>query len=173
MVRKLLIALFLPLWLAAGSAQAFIIVLDSTNSYEATIEAGATIQQPSATFEFFITGTGIQFAIGTSDVASFPGQTQIGGCGPTCNLGGFRPVQLVFGDVDFTILVTGSGNKYDAHLTYFFSQDEGGVSAQSPVPNNFAGAVFELERAVSAPRAATLALLAFGLAGSCFSRRKY
>ena len=160
-MKRMLMALFIPLWIAAGAAQALVLVLDDTNGYAAAIEPGAVLEQPDFENTFsFITGTNIQFAIGTKDVATFPGTSQIG---DGVSLGGHTPRSLVQNSVAFTILVTSSGNKYDAMLTYFESFGSGPLGT-APDPNNDAGAVFTITQVQAAPEPATLALLALGLA---------
>ena len=158
----LTIGLVVWLWALSVPAHATTIVLDNTNGYQAVLELGATIQQPSApTGSFFITGTSLEFAIGTAATAVFSGQTQIGG---GSKLGGFRPEELVSDNVDFAIR-TSIGNLYDAHLTYF------ATAGTPPIPNNDAGAVFEVTLFVI-PEPSTALLLASGLMANGSTKRR-
>jgi hypothetical protein len=156
----MLVGAFALGWMLSGSlspASAFPVILDSTNSWSVAIEPGATLSRFLG--DGPILGNGVEFAIGTSSSAVFPGQTQIG---DGVFLGGNRPVQLVQGSVAFTILVTSNDHLYDALLTYFSSPESGAVGV-APIPNNTAAAVFNLQGPVNdlaaVPEPATLLLL--------------
>lgn len=158
----LLVVLGINLPGSLSSAFASPIILDSTNSYSVEIEPGASLSQPDFTSGFnFIAGTGVEFAIGDSTNAVFPGISQIGS---GSLLDGNRPIDLVQGSVPFTILVTSNNNLYDANLVYFFSFQSGGIGV-APIPDSAAGAVFDLQGPVGLtpiPEPATLLL--FGTA---------
>lgn len=155
-----------------GAEAGDILVLDNTNGYLVELEPGAFIEQPEFELTFgYITGVGLEFAIGTSDVAVFPGVSQIGG---GSSLDGNSPGALVSGNLPFTIRVTGSGNLYDATLTYF----GGSGSGTPPIPNNDAGAVFMVQpsaaSATAAPEPASIliwTLLGLAMSVYLFSRR--
>ncbi len=74
----LTISLFASLWVFSGVARSAIIVLDNTNGWQDFLEPGASIQQSDAPDTFSITGTSVEFAIGITGTAVFPGQTTIG-----------------------------------------------------------------------------------------------
>jgi len=170
MKRLILIGALTSCMLAgpSSSVSAFPVILDSTNSWSVDIEPGATV------FRFLgdgpIRGSGVEFAIGTSSSAVFPGQTQIGNGNL---LGGFRPVELVQGSIPFAIQVTSNDHLYDALLTYFLSPESGAVGV-APSPNNTAAAVFSLQGPVNdlapIPEPATLLLVGTTMAGMGLAR---
>ena len=61
----LTISLFASLWVFSGVARSAIIVLDNTNGWQDFLEPGASIQQSDAPDNFSITGTNVEFAIGS------------------------------------------------------------------------------------------------------------
>jgi len=174
---RMLIGAFALGWMLSGSlslAFAFPIILDSTNGYSADIEPGATLSQPSFPDFSFIVGTGVQFAIGDSTSAVFPGITEIGS---ETFLDGNRPRDLVENSLPFTILVTSNNHLYDANLVYFLSgvRFAGGEGiGVAPIPDNVAGAVFALQGPVNdlapIPEPATLLLFGTTAAGLGLAR---
>lgn len=93
--RLILVGAVVLGWMLSGSlpsAFAFPVILDSTNSYSADIEPGANLSQPEFIFSAaFIVGTGVEFAIGDSAHAVFPGITHLGGGSPTPSWMGIDP----------------------------------------------------------------------------------
>ena len=124
----------------SASASAQTIVLDNTNGYSVALEPGVVLSRPGVNMGA-MTISGGEFAIGTSDTAVFPGQTLIGNGVSGGLLGGNRPRDLVAGATPFTIRASGTGNLYDATLTYWNSTTPAGTP---PVPDNAAAAVLDV-----------------------------
>ncbi|MEM7469388.1 MAG: hypothetical protein AAF387_21255 [Pseudomonadota bacterium] len=125
-----------------------IITLDSSNNYAAELETGVTLSRgtvSNGTGPLLISGG--EFAIGTSDVAIFPGQNRIGGSSANlAALGGQKPAELAQNGTSFTIRADETGNLYDAVLIYFSgNQRSTGIP---PSPLNDATTVYEITPSV-------------------------
>lgn len=169
----------LMIFLFSTCLHATTIILNEANGYQATIELGVTVfRDPlfnrDSTEELSddelgygpIIIDGGQFALGTSDMASFPGQTRFGGNRDA------QPRNLARNATPFTIRADVSGNLYDAILTYFEGQELGSFGT-APDPLDGATAAFEITLAepIPIPAAGWLLLSALGTLGF-FKKKK-
>ena len=139
---KRIVSLVLLVCTFALPSTAQTVVLDNTNGYSVTIEPGVVLSRPGINDGPLVI-TGGEFAIGTSHVAVFPGQTQIGGSGG--RLDGNRPRDLANGAISFTIRATTSGNLYDTVLTYWAGSALSNPAGTPPGPDNAAAAALTLQ----------------------------
>ncbi|MEM7543777.1 MAG: hypothetical protein AAF384_19645 [Pseudomonadota bacterium] len=175
-ITTICLALF---FMAVAPVYAATVTLDNTNGYSVDIEPGVTLTRPGLNVGGPLFITGGEFAIGTTDVAVFPGQTQLGGAG--FRLGGFRPRDLATGlpigsgPIPFSIKATATGNLYDA-LLIFWSGEMLWGSPPLPLEETFpgsgvfvaanaAGAVLDLQLAAPVPLPAASYLLLAGVLG--------
>ncbi|MEM8845246.1 MAG: VPLPA-CTERM sorting domain-containing protein [Pseudomonadota bacterium] len=162
----------LSLFTVSASSYALTLVLDEFNNYQATIEPGVTLSRISdpmnIDFGFGpIIIDGGEFALGTSDMAMFTGQTQFGG-----NMGG-SPRSLAANATPFTIRADDSGNLYDAFLIYFEGVELDAGSLPDLLDTQNPTAVFEITPGapVPLPAAGWLLFSALGMLGM-FKKRQ-
>ncbi|MEM9479598.1 MAG: hypothetical protein AAGA58_08100 [Verrucomicrobiota bacterium] len=140
-------------------SQAVTIVLDDNNNRVATIATGLQIQQANWPAAGTWSLVGGDFALGAPDIADFSssftsaGQSGGGGAG--------SPASFVNNATVFTIRDLGTGDLYEAMMTYYrapMGGNSGGVGT-APVPSNGASAVFEVTL-IPEPSVSLLGILA-------------
>ncbi|MEM7036158.1 MAG: PEP-CTERM sorting domain-containing protein [Bacteroidota bacterium] len=165
------------------TADAVVLVLDDTNGYTATIAPGVTISQPAYTTapSGGVLLTGATAAIGVAGIADFTtgtfdqigGNAVIGGIGGTVGSAPGSPAAFVNNALAFTIRDEGTGDLYDAVITFFRAADGNGANAGGvgtpPVPDSNAGLVVDVNLV---PEPSSALLTSFALIGLGLRRRR-